>query len=90
MKFPNQFIPTSFSTQWASSEARVRLALQAEGKLDKPVFGVHYDTPENKFDFESVNPDNPFNEDDDDGAILFLLITCAIQIYSINFVLLSN
>jgi hypothetical protein len=29
------------------------------------VFGVHYDTPENKFDFESVNPDNPFNEDDD-------------------------
>jgi hypothetical protein len=42
------------------------LTLQAEGKLDKPVFGVHYDTPENKFDFESVNPDNPFNEDDDD------------------------
>ena len=30
------------------------------------MFGVHYDTPENKFDFESVNPDNPFNEDDDD------------------------
>ena len=40
--------------------------LQAAGKLDKPVFGVHYDTPENKFDFESVNPDNPFNEEDDD------------------------
>ena len=30
------------------------------------MFGVHYDTPENKFDFESVNPDNPFNEEDDD------------------------
>jgi len=30
------------------------------------VFGVHYDTPENKFDFESENPDNPFNEEDDD------------------------
>lgn len=28
------------------------------------MFGVHYDTVENKFDFESVNPDNPFNEDD--------------------------
>lgn len=56
----------SNNTQWASSEARARLALQAEGKLDQPVFGVHYDTPENKFDFESVNPDNPFNEADDD------------------------
>jgi len=42
------------------------LELQAAGKLDKPVFGVHYDTPENKFDFESVSPDNPFNEEDDD------------------------
>ena len=42
------------------------MALQAEGKLDKPVFGVHYDTPENKFDFESDRPDNPFNEEEDD------------------------
>lgn len=48
--------------QWASSEARARLALQAEGKLDEPVFGVHYDTPENKYDFESKIADNPFNE----------------------------
>ena len=53
------------------------MTLQAEGKLDKPVFGVHYDTPENKFDFESENPDNPFNEedddddDDDDGKLFF-------------------
>lgn len=52
--------------------------MQAEGKLDKPVFGVHYDTPENKFDFESENPDNPFNEedddddDDDDGELIFV------------------
>lgn len=64
--------------QWASSEARARLTLQAEGKLDKPVFGVHYDTPENKFDFESENPDNPFNEeddddDDDDGELIFVI-----------------
>ena len=68
--------------QWASSEAQARLTLQAEGKLDKPVFGVHYDTPENKFDFESVNPDNPFNEedddddDDDDGKLFFTNIIC--------------
>jgi hypothetical protein len=57
--------------QWASSEASARLALQAEGKLDKPVFGVHYDTPENKFDFESVNPDNPLNE----GRSIVLILT---------------
>ena len=71
------FYQLLFYTQWASSEAQARLTLQAEGKLDKPVFGVHYDTPENKFDFESVNPDNPFNEedddddDDDDGKLFF-------------------
>ena len=52
--------------------------MQAEGKLDKPVFGVHYDTPENKFDFESENPDNPFNEEDDDddddeGELIFVI-----------------
>ena len=70
--------------QWASSEAQARLTLQAEGKLDKPVFGVHYDTPENKFDFESVNPDNPFNEedddDDDDDDIAFESVCCNIPI----------
>lgn len=60
------FAPDTSIKTWASSEARARLALQADGKLDEPVFGVHYDTPENKFDFESVSPDNPFNEDDDD------------------------
>lgn len=26
---------------------------------------MHYDTHENNFDFESVSPDNPFNEEDD-------------------------
>jgi len=56
------FAPDTSIKTWASSEARARLALQAEGKLDEPVFGVHYDTPENKFDFESMSPDNPFNE----------------------------
>mmetsp|Transcript_10183 Transcript_10183/g.22647 ORF Transcript_10183/g.22647 Transcript_10183/m.22647 type:complete len:170 (+) Transcript_10183:83-592(+) len=60
------FAPDTSIKTWASGEARARLALQAEGKLDKPVFGVHYDTPENKFDFECAKPDNPFNEEDDD------------------------
>ena len=36
------------------------------------MFGVHYDTVENMFDFESVNPDNPFNEDDDGKRILVM------------------
>ena len=33
---------------------------------------MHYDTTENNFDFESVNPDNPFNEEDDGKPIIFL------------------
>eukprot|EP00986_Skeletonema_menzelii_P020874 scaffold32570_cov148-Skeletonema_menzelii.AAC.3 len=66
LTFALGFAPDTSIKTWASSEAQARLTLQAEGKLDKPVFGVHYDTPENKFDFESVNPDNPFNEEDDD------------------------
>ncbi|KAL7488480.1 hypothetical protein ACHAW6_014077, partial [Cyclotella cf. meneghiniana] len=60
------FAPDTSIKTWASSEARARLRLQAEGKLDQPVFGVHYDTHENNFDFESVSPDNPFNEEDDE------------------------
>ncbi|KAL3762955.1 hypothetical protein ACHAWU_001102 [Discostella pseudostelligera] len=60
------FAPDTSIKTWASSEARARLALQAEGKLDQPVFGVHYDTPENKYEFESKSPDNPFDEDEDD------------------------
>jgi len=66
ISFALGFAPDTSIKTWAQSEARARLVLQAEGKLDQPVFGVHYDTPENKFDFESVNPDNPFNEEDDD------------------------
>lgn len=63
------FAPDTSIKTWASAEARARLELQAEGNLEKVVFGVHYHDvlPENeKFNFESVNPDNPFNEDDDD------------------------
>ena len=44
----------------------MRLQLQAEGKLDKPEFGVFYNVPEKIYDFEAPNPDNPFNEEDDD------------------------
>eukprot|EP00804_Cyclotella_cryptica_P006667 CCRYP_008609-RA/>CCRYP_008609-RA protein AED:0.10 eAED:0.10 QI:84/0.5/0.66/1/1/1/3/220/158 len=60
------FAPDTSIKTWASSEARARLRLQAEGKLEQPVFGVHYDTHDNNFDFESVSPDNPFNEEDDE------------------------
>ena len=60
------FAPDSSIQSWASAEARVRLDLQEDGTLDKPEFGVHYNTIENVFDFESKVVDNPFNEDDDD------------------------
>ena len=72
--------------QWAQSEARARLTLQADGKLDQPVFGVHYDTVENKYDFESNNPDNPFNEDDDDDDGKFY----SFWIHINNFVVLVS
>ena len=29
---------------------------------------MHYDTPENKYEFESKSPDNPFDEDEDDDG----------------------
>lgn len=78
--------PLRHKQQWASSEARARLALQAEGKLDKPVFGVHYDTPENKFDFESVTPDNPLNE----GRLMLLISILLILFFSLPLYLCSN
>jgi len=57
------FAPDTSIKTWANGEARARLELQAAGKLDKPVFGVHYDTPENKgYEFECGDPSNPFNE----------------------------
>ena len=64
------FCTIKLNKQWASAEARARLEMQAEGKLDKPVFGVHYNTPEalglegdwEKFWVKSTKP----GEDDDD------------------------
>ena len=60
------FAPDTTIQTWASNEARVRLDLQEEGKLDQPIFGVHYNVPEKVFDWECPNPDNPFNEEDDE------------------------
>lgn len=74
-----------YHLQWASGEARARLALQAEGKLDKPVFGVHYDTPENKYDFESVSPDNPFNEDDGEFMLWISVLFFREMYYDAHF-----
>ena len=34
--------------------------------MEKAAFGVHYNTPERVFDFESKIVDNPFDEEDDD------------------------
>uniref|UniRef100_A0A7S2WJX2 NADH dehydrogenase [ubiquinone] 1 beta subcomplex subunit 11, mitochondrial n=1 Tax=Eucampia antarctica TaxID=49252 RepID=A0A7S2WJX2_9STRA len=62
------FAPDTTITTWASEEAQARLDLQANGKMNAVEFGAHYNVPENMFDWESVNPDDPFNEDleDDD------------------------
>ena len=57
--------PDTSITTWASGEARARLKLKEEGKIDKLEFGVHYDT-DAKFNYESKFPDNPFDEDLDD------------------------
>ena len=45
------------------------------------MFGVHYDTVENNFDFESVNPDNPFNEDD--GKRIYDRVHYLVTLYCI-------
>mmetsp|Transcript_25690 Transcript_25690/g.32386 ORF Transcript_25690/g.32386 Transcript_25690/m.32386 type:complete len:156 (+) Transcript_25690:2-469(+) len=60
------FAPDTSIKTWASNEARVRLDLLSEGKIDKVEFGVHYNSPNVVYDFESKVVDNPFNEDDDD------------------------
>eukprot|EP00561_Arcocellulus_cornucervis_P013895 CAMPEP_0185799290 /NCGR_PEP_ID=MMETSP1322-20130828/234_1 /TAXON_ID=265543 /ORGANISM="Minutocellus polymorphus, Strain RCC2270" /LENGTH=139 /DNA_ID=CAMNT_0028494851 /DNA_START=6 /DNA_END=422 /DNA_ORIENTATION=+ len=40
------FSPDTSIASWANNEAQARLDLQASGKLDKPVFGTLYNTPE--------------------------------------------
>jgi hypothetical protein len=60
------FAPDTTINTWAANEAKVRLELLKEGKIDKVEFGVHYNIPEKVYDFESKVVDNPFNEDDDD------------------------
>ena len=58
--------PESSITTWASEEARMRLKLKAEGKVEKFEFGVHYNVDDVKYNYESKFPDNPFDEDLDD------------------------
>lgn len=60
------FAPDTSINTWAANEARVRLDLLKEGKIDKVEFGVHYNTAEKVYDFDSKIVDNPFNEEDDD------------------------
>ena len=60
------FAPDTSINTWASNEAQVRLDLLKEGKIDKVEFGVHYNTADKVYDFDSKIVDNPFNEDDDD------------------------
>ena len=60
------FAPDTTINTWAANEARVRLDLIKEGKIEKAEFGVHYNVPEKVFDFDSNSADNPFNEEDDD------------------------
>ena len=60
------FAPDTTINTWAANEARVRLDLLKEGKIDKVEFGVHYNTSEKIYDFDSKVVDNPFNEEDDD------------------------
>mmetsp|Transcript_26721 Transcript_26721/g.39094 ORF Transcript_26721/g.39094 Transcript_26721/m.39094 type:complete len:157 (+) Transcript_26721:182-652(+) len=58
--------PETSIKAWASNEAQARLDLLKEGKVEKIEFGTHYNTTDRMYDFDSPNPDNPFNEEEDD------------------------
>ena len=64
------FAPDTSINTWAANEAKVRLDLMKEGKIDKVEFGVFYSSEEKVYetvyDFDSKCVDNPFNEEDDD------------------------
>jgi hypothetical protein len=64
------FAPDTTINTWASQEARVRMEMKAEGKLEKEVFGEHYNTPAKVFgdawDIFMVKAMNPEDDDDDD------------------------
>jgi len=60
------FAPDTSINTWAANEAKVRLDLLKEGKIDKVEFGVHYNTADKVYDFDSKIVDNPFDEEDDD------------------------
>ena len=58
------FSPETSIQTWAAAEAQARLDLKAKGV--KPEFGRHYSDPTVKYDYDSVQPENPFNEEDEE------------------------
>eukprot|EP00541_Cyclophora_tenuis_P015867 CAMPEP_0116573468 /NCGR_PEP_ID=MMETSP0397-20121206/18808_1 /TAXON_ID=216820 /ORGANISM="Cyclophora tenuis, Strain ECT3854" /LENGTH=160 /DNA_ID=CAMNT_0004102031 /DNA_START=75 /DNA_END=557 /DNA_ORIENTATION=- len=58
--------PESDIQTWAEAEARARLRLKEEKGFDQFEFGKHYNRPGVMLDFDSLKPENPFNEEDDD------------------------
>lgn len=58
------FSPETSIQTWASAEAQARLDLKGKGvKLE---FGKHYSDPDVTYDYESVEPENPFNEEEEE------------------------
>jgi hypothetical protein len=56
------FSPETSIKVWASNEAQARLDLQSKNADFKPEFGRHYGMPYEKYDFTSIQAENPFNE----------------------------
>jgi hypothetical protein len=56
------FAPETSIKVWASNEAQARLDLQSKSADFTPEFGRHYGTPYEKYDFTSIQAENPFNE----------------------------
>ena len=61
-----------FISQWASTEARARLELQAEGKLETPVFGVHYNSQKGD-ELETVWDEVSARQDGQEGFLELLV-----------------
>jgi len=61
------FSPDTNIRAWAEGEARARLDMQAQGTLETPVFGTHYNTVSTQFAWESKIVDDPFDEDEEEN-----------------------
>ena len=70
-----------FISQWASTEARARLELQAEGKLDTPVFGVHYNSQKGN-ELESVWDEVSFARQDGQARkiLAYIIFICCFHL----------